>query len=209
MRRWLQISSGRGPAECCWVVTRLAEFLMDEAGKLGLRAELIEAISGDLSGTLRSALVAVEAKDGIDGFIAKWQGVVKWIGKSMFRPHHKRKNWFVAVKAFEPPEHAPWRSGDIRMDRMRSSGPGGQHVNKTESAIRVTHIPTGLCAVAQEERSQHLNKKLAIARLHELIRHREEQCERKLEQRRWQQHNGIERGNAVHVFRGRNFRFEG
>jgi peptide chain release factor len=208
MMRWLQISSGRGPAECCWVVTRLAGFLVDEAGKLGLRAELIEAISGDLPGTLRSVLVAVEGKDGTDGFIGNWQGAVQWIGKSMFRPHHKRKNWFVAVKAFEPPEHAPWRSGDIRVDRMRSSGPGGQHVNKTESAVRVTHIPTGLCAVSQEERCQHLNKKLAMARLLELIRGRADQAERQMERRRWQQHNGIERGNAVHVFRGRKFRFE-
>ncbi|MEJ2155017.1 MAG: peptide chain release factor H [Desulfobacteraceae bacterium] len=208
MMRWLQISSGRGPAECCWVVARLAGFLKDEAVKVGLRAELIEAIPGDLPGTLRSALLALEGKVGIDGFIANWQGTVQWIGNSMFRPHHKRKNWFVDVKVFEPPERAQWQAGDIRVDRMRASGPGGQHVNKTESAVRVIHIPTGLCAVSQEERSQHLNKKLAMARLQELIRRREDRSEKRLERQRWNQHNGIKRGNAVHVFRGNRFRFE-
>ncbi len=206
--RWLQISSGRGPAECCWVVARLAGFLIDEAGKLRMRAELLEAVPGDLPGTFRSALVAVTGEESLDGFIADWQGAVQWIGKSMFRPHHKRKNWFVDVKAFAPLEHAPWRAGDIRVDRMRSSGPGGQHVNKTESAIRVTHSPTGLCAVSQEERSQHLNKKLAMARLQELVRRRANQSEKRLDRRRWDRHNGIERGNAVHVFRGSKFGFE-
>jgi peptide chain release factor len=125
----------------------------------------------------------------------------------MFRPHHKRKNWFVDVTAFEPVEKAPWRAEDIRVDRLRASGPGGQHVNKTESAVRVTHMPTGLCAVSQEERSQHLNKKLAMARLQAMIRRREDQAEKGLDRRRWNRHNGVERGNAVHVFRGSKFRF--
>jgi peptide chain release factor len=208
MMRWLQISSGRGPQECCWVVSRLATFLMAEAGKAGLRAKLVEAIPGDLPGTLRSALVAVEGGAGLDGFIDNWQGAVQWIGKSRFRPHHKRKNWFVDVKAFEPVDHAPWQAKDIRVDRMRASGPGGQHVNKTESAVRVTHILTGLSAISQGERSQHLNKKLAMARLQAMMRRREDQAEKGLDRRRWDRNNGIERGNAVHVFRGSTFKFE-
>ncbi len=206
--RWMQISSGRGPAECCWVVARLAKFLMEEAGKLGLSAELVAAVPGGMPGTLRSALVAVEGDDVLDDFIADWQGAVQWIGRSMFRPLHKRKNWFVDVKAFEPLEHAPWQAGDIRVDRMRASGPGGQHVNKTESAVRVTHIPTGLSAVCREERSQRLNQKLVLARLLELIRQKEAQSEMRFDRQRWNQHNGIERGNAVHVFKGNQFRFE-
>jgi peptide chain release factor len=181
---------------------------MNEASKVGLHADLVEAIPGELPRTLRSALIAIEGGNGMEGFISSWQGAVQWIGKSMFRPHYKRKNWFVGVKAFEPVDHAPWQARDIRVDRMRSSGPGGQHVNKTESAIRVTHIPTGLCAISQEERSQHLNKKLALSRLQALIRRREDQTEIRLDRQRWDQHNGIERGNPVHLFRGIKFKFE-
>lgn len=208
MIRWLQISSGRGPAECCWVVSQLTAYLISEAKKVGLSAKLVEATPGDLPRTLRSALIAVEGKDGIDAFISDWQGVVQWIGRSMFRTHHKRKNWFVDVIAFEPVEHVLWQSRDIRVDRMRSSGPGGQHVNKTESAIRVTHIPTGLSAISQSERSQHLNKKLAMVRLQELIRQKEDETQTRRDQQRWNQHNVVERGNPTHVFRGPEFRRE-
>ncbi len=208
MIRWLQISSGRGPAECCWVVSQLSAFVMREAEKVGLRAHIVEATPGDMPRTLKSALIAIEGKNGIDAFIFDWQGVVQWVGKSIFRPHHKRRNWFVNVKAFEPVEQVLWQARDIRVDRMRSSGPGGQHVNKTESAIRVTHLPTGLSAISQSERSQHLNKKLAMARLHELIRLREDETQERMDRQRWNQHNGVERGNAVHVFRGTKFKRE-
>ncbi len=208
MIRWLQISSGRGPAECCWVVSQLSAFVMREAEKVGLRAHIVEATPGDMPRTLKSALIAIEGKNGIDAFVFDWQGVVQWVGKSIFRPHHKRRNWFVNVKAFEPVEQVLWQARDIRVDRMRSSGPGGQHVNKTESAIRVTHLPTGLSAISQSERSQHLNKKLAMARLHELIRLREDETQERMDRQRWNQHNGVERGNAVHVFRGTKFKRE-
>ena len=206
MISWLQISSGRGPAECCWVVSQLVKFLIRKATQERLRAELVEAIPGDFPQIFRSALIVVEGEDGVDGFTSHWQGAVQWIGKSMFRSNHKRKNWFVSVDALEPVNHAVWSARDIRVDRMRSSGPGGQHANKTESAIRITHLPTGLCAISQEERSQHLNKKLAMVRLQELIRRKEDQTRMTLDRVRWQQHNCLERGNAVHVFKGNKFR---
>ncbi len=206
MIRWLQISSGRGPEECRWVVLQLARHLIREAKQYGLHAELIEAIPGSFPKTLRSALIAVEGEKDIAGFISNWEGAVQWIGNSMFRPNHKRKNWFVSVKAIEPVNQEDWNSHDIRIERMRSSGPGGQHANKTETAIRVTHVPTGLCAVSQEERSQHLNKKLALARLEELIRQKNRQSKTIFKHTRWGQHNSLERGNAIHVFKGIRFK---
>jgi peptide chain release factor len=126
----------------------------------------------------------------------------------MFRPNHKRKNWFVSVEALEPLTQEDWKTADIRVDRMRSSGPGGQHVNKTESAIRVIHVPTGLSAISQEQRSQHLNKRLALARLEELLQLKESQNKIDFDQMRWGRHNSIVRGNAVHIFEGKNFRLK-
>ncbi len=203
---WLQITSGRGPEECCWVVSQLVQYIISEALKLDSRAELIEAKPGTFPKTLTSAVIAMEGNNNLQEYISHWQGTVQWVGTSMYRPTNKRKNWFVSVKVLEPITQEDLKTGDIRVDRMRSSGPGGQHANKTETAIRITHIPTGLSAVSQQERSQHLNKKLALARLNELLQHKEIQTRSDFDQTRWQGHNSVERGNAIYVFEDKNFK---
>ena len=83
------------------------------------------------------------------------------------------KNWFVGINRLVPPDLNDWDEKEVRFERMKASGPGGQHVNKTESAIRAIHLPTGLKAIVQEERSQHLNKKLAMTRLSILLKEKE------------------------------------
>ena len=84
---------------------------------------------------------------------------------------------------------------------VKASGPGGQHVNRTESAVRVTHLPTGLQASAAEERSQHRNRKLALARLTKKIADRGEEQHRAAREKRWRAHQELERGNSIRVFR--------
>jgi len=207
MIRWLQISSGRGPEECCWVVFQLTHFLMRLAGQKGLKTELIEAITGDYSNTLRSALISFTGTREVNNFVQDWEGTIQWTGRSPFRPNHKRKNWFVGVTALTPMPPESMDSRVLRFERMRASGPGGQHVNKTETAVRVTHIPTGLCAVSQAERSQHLNKKIAIARLDQLLRRKEQDAKARQTRIRWREYDLLERGNSVHLFRGEKFRF--
>lgn len=203
---WLQITSGRGPEECHWVVCRLAAYLIREARQRGLRARMVEIVPGDLPDTMRSALISVEGDEDVSRYIASWEGTVQWIGSCMFRPGYKRKNWFVGVQVLEAVDHQDWAAGDIRVDRMRSSGPGGQHANKTETAVRVTHLPTGLCAISRQERSQWLNKRLALARLRELLREEERRGRRDFDRRRWRQHDAFERGNAARVFKGSDFK---
>lgn len=208
MSRWLQITSGRGPDECCWVVFQLAKQIISEAEQAGIKARMIEVVAGDRPKTYRSALIGLEGK-AFDAFIKGYEGTIQWIGSSMFRPKHKRKNWFVGVSALTPFSEKDLGLKDIRIDCMRASGAGGQHVNKTETAVRVTHSPTGLSAASQAERSQYLNKKLALARLQALILEKQsaERCENN--RQRWQQHNTLERGNAVRVFIGVKFRPSG
>ncbi|GBC60114.1 peptide chain release factor H [Desulfonema ishimotonii] len=205
MMAWLQITSGRGPEECCQVVARLTRRVIRAAEKQAIRIRPLEMIPSEKPGGLRSALLALEG-EGVSDFIPLWTGTVLWIGKSMFRPHHKRKNWYIGVTSLSPPESFRWSEKEIKTDRMRASGPGGQHVNKNETAVRITHIPTGLKTVASEERSQHLNRKLAMGRLAELLESESDRLDKRHRQNRWNRHNLLERGNPVRVYEGEKFR---
>jgi len=200
MRLWLQITSGRGPEECCLVVAKVLQCIIAEGKEHNLEVSVLETVPGEKPHTLKSALLAVEGENASE-FVSHWSGTVQWIGKSPFRPHHKRKNWFAGVESLNPPEPHLWSEKDVKIETMRASGPGGQHVNKTESAVRITHLPTGLTAIAKEERSQHLNRKLAETRLAELIRQKKDQENLRHRQERWSQHNRLERGNPIRVLR--------
>jgi peptide chain release factor len=112
----------------------------------------------------------------------------------------------VGVNRLVPPPSTQWSEKEIRFEKMRSSGPGGQHANKTETAIRATHLPSGLSAYAQEERSQYLNRKLAISRLLERLEEQQEKEHLQSQQKRWNQHNQLERGNPVRIYVGENFK---
>ncbi|QTA85794.1 peptide chain release factor H [Desulfonema magnum] len=205
---WLQITSGRGPEECCRVVAQVAEKIVSEAKQRAYKPHILETIPGIRQHTLRSALIAIEGENEITKFISEWEGTIQWIGRSVFRPKHKRKNWFVGVTSLQPTEDALFHKKDFKIERMRASGPGGQHVNKTETAVRVTHIQTGISAVAQEERSQHFNRKLALTRVCRRLEQEVEVTALKTQQERWQCHNSLERGNPVRVYEGRNFKLK-
>jgi peptide chain release factor len=196
---WVQLSAGRGPTECCWVVARIAERLQAEAS--AVTVEDIELEPGPEPGTLRSALLRMTGAGRLQ-LLSRWTGTVQWIGRSPFRPHHRRRNWFVSVQPWDAPVAEQVAHVDIRFETMRASGPGGQHVNRTESAVRAIHVPTGISVVASGERSQHMNKRIATALLLRRLAGRERSAEQAEKQSRWRQHDGLERGNAVRVFEG-------
>ena len=207
MNCWLQVTSGRGPDECCWVAARVVEEIVKDASAKGLTAKVLEAVSGSRLDLFQSALISIEGKN-LQDFILQWQGTIQWIGRSSFRPHHKRKNWFVGVNSYQALEETHYNSSEFKFESMRSSGPGGQHVNKTESAVRVTHVPSGISVVAREERSQHLNRKLALSRLCEKLQQQKTDAASKLQQERWDSHNELERGNPVRVYEGSSFKLK-
>lgn len=213
---WMQISAGQGPAECAWVVAQLSRHLQRDAERRGLTCQILASEAGERKQTFKSILLKVEGANqesgegasqdsGLRSFVRDWCGSHLWIGQSPFRPHHKRKNWFVAVEAFDEVDEATLNLNEIRIESMRGSGPGGQHANKTESAVRITHLPSGATAIAREERSQHLNRKLALARLRQILDAQRAQKQAEGAQSRWQAHHSLERGNAKKVFKGPRF----
>ena len=201
----LQITSGRGPVECAWVVGQLAKSVITEARKAGLQAEILEMEDGPEGDTLLSALLHLSGSE-CNTFANSLLGTVQWIGYSTFRPGHKRKNWFVGIQQVPIPVTTPFTDRDVRIETMRGSGPGGQHVNTTESAVRAQHLPTGLVAISRDERSQYANRKRALERLAILVSRKSQSRHQAAQQQRWEGHNDLERGNPVRIYEGTDFR---
>jgi peptide chain release factor len=202
---WLSVSAGSGPEECAHAAALTVQAMLREASS-DIRISVIESESAREKGNLRSALLALEG-EGAKKFADSWTGIIQWIWQSTYRPHHKRKNWFVQVKPYTAPAPGELFSpADVRFETARSGGPGGQYVNKTETAFRAVHIPTGKSAVARNERSQLLNKRLALARLASLLAEgqsdREKQSRSDLRHSHWE----LERGNPVRVYDGETFK---
>ncbi len=133
-------------------------------------------------------------------------GIIKWICPSPYRKNHKRKNWFISVKYFKEVIATEYSENDFKIETMRSGGPDGQNVNKVETAVRVTHIKSGLSDVGREERSQLQNRKLAISRILTLLTENDNDKKSILEKNVWMQHNELERGNPIRVYEGLDFK---
>ena len=164
----VQISSGQGPAECGLAVGLFYRQLQKE----GRDIRLIQSVRAKGDKGYSSILFETEED------MRELEGSVLWICRSPFRPKHRRKNWFIDVSVLE---QLPDTQGDmkLRFETFRSKGKGGQHVKKVETGVRVIHVPTGISVVSTEARSQHMNKKLAMNRLCDIL------ADMELDKRNW------------------------
>lgn len=192
----IQITSGKGPAECCRVVACVQSLMMKQAKQQGFQMKVLENKVGELNKTLLSSMMMLTGNN-LDDFLKEWIGTIQWIAQSPYRSYHKRKNWFISVAAFDVKILMQWNPKDVKLETCRSSGPGGQNVNKVETAVRGIHLPSGIQVMAMDTRSQLENKKLCLARLEAkvLVWQAEQLMEQ--QQNQWQNHNELERGNAV------------
>jgi peptide chain release factor len=200
---FIQITSGRGPAECCWVVAQLLKVLMNDLQSHQMKVEVLSKSDGQEPRTLSSVFLKISNVNR--EYLKEWEGSVQWIGTSPFRKFHKRKNWFVGVSILTTKEAVEWKIDELVFQTYRASGPGGQHRNKVESAVRVTHQPSGVTASSSESRSQHQNKKIALERLKSVFETHQIEIQKKQIEQQWASHLSLERGNPVKVFQGVDF----
>lgn len=199
---WVQVTAGQGPVECAWAVLKVVDRLRADAASLAVRADTLSVVPGPQAGTALSVLLGLSGdSDSLAGLLAGWCGTVQVIAPSPFRAVCSRKNWFVGVAVLEAVEPTRFDARQVRWETMRASGPGGQHVNRTESAVRLTHLPTGLQVTASEERSQHRNRRLALARLEARLAGQYAERQGEARRQRWRAHHQLERGNPVRVLR--------
>jgi peptide chain release factor len=124
---------------------------------------------------------------------------------SPFRPHHKRKNWYVDVSVCTTATADGFDPSLVRVETFRSPGRGGQHVNKTETGVRVVYLPTGDTATSTDERSQHRNRQTALNRLVLVVAQRATDARSQADNDNWREHNRIVRGDPVRIYHGPGF----
>ena len=201
----IQLTAGRGPAECTWVVAKVLKAFTNELVNNNIKYTIIHKEKGNENGTVQSVTLQLQGRD-LQLFLQSWLGTIQWIGKSTIRKYHKRKNWFIGCFELTHNNELKLQERDIEFQAIRSSGPGGQHVNKVSSAVRAKHKLMGVQVLVSESRSQHQNKKIAIERLKEKIaKYNMEQLQNSVKQE-WENHLTLERGNPIRVFTGTDFK---
>jgi peptide chain release factor 2 len=176
---WLDVQAGSGGTEAQDWAEMLLRMYLRWGDSHGFKTELMEASAGEVAG-IKSATVHFVGEYAY-GWLRTETGVHRLVRKSPFDSGNRRHTSFASV--FVSPEidddiEVELDMSEVRVDTYRASGAGGQHVNKTDSAIRMTHEPTGIVVQCQSERSQHKNRDMAIKQLKAKLYEMEEQKKR-------------------------------
>ena len=177
---FIDIQAGAGGTEAQDWASMLMRQYLRYCERKGFKAEVMEVSDGEIAG-IKTCTIKVEGEYAY-GHLRTETGVHRLVRKSPFDSANGRHTSFTSLFVYPEVDESfeiDINPADVRIDTYRASGAGGQHINKTDSAVRLTHLPTGLVVACQNERSQHKNKafamKLLASRLYELERLKQEQ----------------------------------
>ena len=200
---YILFTSGRGPLECSIAVHGIQKKFRKFLDRNNLEHKIISQKDGQIVSSMETIVIEINT-DKIN-FFKDWMGTIQWTCKSPVRKFNKRRNWFIKSEQVVPNESISINNKDVTLQTYRASGPGGQHRNKVETAVRLIHNKSGLIVTASDGKSQMQNKKKAWKKLELKLNEWNKKLLESSATDQWSSQIEIQRGDPVKIFAGEKF----